>query len=120
MAGNVLSHWYGVCERMAHGPFSEPLNVVSSVLFMIVSVATYRYYHRNEDIQRRWVWDIHALTFLTFIIGLNSAVFHSFPSPTTELLDTIPIVMFIMIYFTSVLFRIGRCSICWFRSFPGR
>lgn len=111
MDGNMISHWYGVCERAMHGPMAEPLNVLSSLLFMIVAVATYRYYHRNEDIQRRWIWDIHALTVLTFIIGVNSMVFHTFPTPTTELLDTIPIVMFIMIYFTSVLFRIGRCTL---------
>ncbi len=111
MAGNVISHWYGVCERAAHGPFAEPLNVISSVLFMIVAVATYRYYYKNEDVRRRRIWDIHALTFLTFVIGVNSIIFHSFPSPTTELLDTIPIVMFIMIYFTSVLFRIGRTTL---------
>lgn len=107
----MISHWYGVCERTMHGPMAEPLNVISSLLFMIVAIATYRYYHRNEDIQRRWIWDIHVLTVLTFIIGLNSMVFHSFPTPTTELMDTVPIVMFIMIYFTSVLFRIGRCTL---------
>lgn len=111
MANSVISHWYGVCERAATGSLAEPLNVLSSILFMIVAVTIYRYYHKNEDVCRRRIWDIHALTFLTFIIGVNSIIFHSFPSPTTELMDTIPIVMFIMIYFTSVLFRIGRCSL---------
>ncbi len=106
-----ISHWYGVCERTGLEVISEPLNVVSSILFMVVAVTIYKYYHKNEDVQRRWIWDIHAMTFLTFIIGFNSIVFHAWPSPTTELMDTIPIVMFIMIYFTSVLFRIGRCSL---------
>lgn len=106
-----ISHWYGVCERHGHGMLAEPLNVISSFMFMIVAVAIYRYYHRHEDLDRRWIWDIHALTTLCFIIGVNSTIFHSFPSPTTELLDTIPIVMFIILYFWSVLFRIGRCTL---------
>ncbi len=111
MEGIVTTHWYGVCERTAQDMFSEPLNVLSSFLFMFVAVAIYRYYHRNEDVRSRRIWDIHALTFLTFCIGFNSIVFHLMPTPTTELMDTIPIVMFIMIYYTSVLFRIGRCTI---------
>lgn len=105
-----ISHWYGVCERGALGPFAEPLNVVSSLLFIIVAIATYRYYRKNEDLKGRWIWDVHILTIITFIIGLNSVIFHSFPSPTTELLDTVPIVIFIILYFWSVLFRIGRCT----------
>lgn len=111
MEAIVSTHWYGICERESELYYAEPLNVISSILFMFVSVAIYRYYHKHEDLQRRWIWDIHALTFLTFIIGFNSVVFHSFPTPLTELMDTIPIVMFIMIYFTSVLFRIGKCTL---------
>ena len=90
--------------------FAEPLNVLSSFFFMGVAVWIYRYYHRHEDLERKWIWDIHALTFLCFIVGFNSAVFHTFPTPVTELLDTLSIVMFIVIYFWSVLFRIGRCN----------
>jgi len=111
MDGTPLSHWYGVCERHAETWVAEPLNVLSSFLFIFVGIAIYRYYHHHADLERRWIWDIHALTVLTVIIGINSAIFHSFPSPTTELADTIPIVMFILLYFWSVLFRIGRCNL---------
>ena len=110
MHSGLMTEWSGVCERGGLGMLAEPLNVLSSFAFMIVSVSIYRYYHRHEDLDRKWLWDIHALTFLTFIIGVNSVIFHSFPSPTTELMDTIPIVMFIILYFWSVLFRIGRCT----------
>ncbi len=106
-----LTHWYGICERHATGVLAEPLNVLSSIAFMVVAVSIYRFYHRHEDLDRRWIWDVHALTFLTFIIGINSVIFHAFPSPTTELLDTLSIVLFIVIYFWSVLFRIGRCNL---------
>lgn len=106
----TLSHFYGVCERHAEGFFAEPLNTLSNIGFLYVAVMIYRFYHKHEDVMGRWIWDIHAMTFLTFIIGINSIIFHAYPNTTTELMDTIPIVMFIMVYFTSVLFRIGRTT----------
>jgi len=114
MNDGLVAHWYGVCERNGLGILAEPLNVLSSFAFIFVAITIFRYYRRHEDLDRKWVWDIHVLTGLTFIIGVNSIIFHSFPSPTTELLDTIPIVLFILLYFWSVLFRIGRCT--WFQA----
>lgn len=111
MSNTPLTHWYGVCERTALGPLAEPLNVLSSLAFMFVAIAIYRHYHSHEDVQKKWIWDIHALTFITFLIGVNSIAFHAFPSQITELADTLTIVLFIMLYFTSVLFRIGRTTI---------
>jgi hypothetical protein len=110
MATAPLTHWYGVCERSGHGMLAEPLNLISSFMFMAVAVSIYRYYKSNEDVQNHKIWDIHALTFITFLIGFNSVVFHAFPNPTTELADTITIVFFIILYFWSVLFRIGKCT----------
>ncbi|MFZ4124607.1 MAG: ceramidase domain-containing protein [Rickettsiales bacterium] len=107
----TLSHLYGVCERHAEGMLAEPLNVISNIGFLYVAVAIYRYYHKHEDVMGRWIWDIHALTFLTFFIGVNSIIFHAYPTTTTELMDTIPIVLFIIIYFISVIFRIGRTTL---------
>lgn len=111
MSNTTLTHWYGVCERAGLGPIAEPLNVISSFAFMFVAVAIYRHYKRHEDIEGKWIWDIHALTFITFLIGVNSVAFHAFPNQTTELADTLTIVLFIILYFWCVLFRIGRCTI---------
>ncbi len=106
-----IEHWYGVCERSAPGVWAEPLNVLSSLVFMIVAVAIYRHYHRHEDLIKKWIWDIHALTFITFLIGFNSVAFHLFPNPYTELADKLTIVLFIVLYFWAVLFRVMRCTI---------
>lgn len=105
-----LTHWYGVCERHGLGFIAEPLNVLSSFAFIFVAMMITRYYRREEDIIDKWRWDIRVMISLCFVIGVNSVVFHAFPTPMTELLDTIAIVAFIMIYFLSVLFRIGRCN----------
>lgn len=105
-----ISHWYGICERHGLGFLAEPLNVLSSFAFVAVAISIYRYYQKEEDIQNRRIWDIQILTFITFMIGVNSVIFHAYPTPTTELMDTVAIVFFIIIYFWSVLFRIGRCN----------
>ena len=114
-AGHPMEHnthhdWYGVCERGGLGVLAEPMNVLSSLMFMIVAVSIFRYYRRHEDLERKWIWDIHVMTFMTFMIGVNSVLFHAFPTPFTEALDTAAIVVFILMYFWSVLFRIGRCN----------
>jgi hypothetical protein len=106
-----LSHLYGLCERHGPGLLQEPLNVISNFGFIYVAIAIYRYYKRHEDIGKRWIWDIRVLTLLVFTIGVNSIIFHAYPTRMTELMDTIPIVMFILIYFVSVLFRIGRVNL---------
>lgn len=111
MRTGSLTHWYGVCERAGLGFLQEPLNVLSSFAFVFVAVAIYRHYHRHEDLQKKWIWDVHALTFITFLIGVNSVAFHAVPTPVTELADTVTIVLFIILYFWSVLFRIGRTTI---------
>jgi Ceramidase len=105
-----ITHWYGVCERHAEGMLSEPLNTLSNLAFLTVAVAIYRYYKSNEDIALKRIYDVQVMTFLIFIIGINSIIFHTNPTPVTELMDTIPIVMFILIYFVSVIFRIGKCT----------
>lgn len=111
MSTPSLTHWYGVCERTGTSFLSEPLNVLSSFAFIFVAMAIYRHYHRHEDLEQKWIWDIHALTVITFLIGVNSIAFHAFPSRLTELADTVTIVLFIILYFWCVLFRIGRCNL---------
>lgn len=107
----VLQHVYGVCERTSGDLLSEPLNVLSNGLFFLVGVMIYRYYHRHPDLKGKWIWDIHAMTFLIFTIGFCSTVFHLHPTPVTELMDITPIVIFIMIFFVSIITRIGRTNL---------
>ena len=124
MDANYLAHAYGVCERTAPGLFEEPFNLLSSLGFFAVAIALYRFYSREcAGMKDKWVWDVYALKFLVVMIGLGSVSFHSFPSVVTELMDMIPIVIFILVFFFSVLFRIGKtnlfqASVC-FMAFAG-
>ena len=84
MKSASMSHWYGICERTSLSIYAEPLNVLSSFAFMFVAVAIFRQYRRHEDLHGKWIWDVRILTLITFIIGINSIVFHAFPSALTE------------------------------------
>lgn len=111
MEPTTAAHWYGVCERTAPGMLAEPLNVLTSFAFIFVAIAIFRYYRAHEDVRGHWVGDIHFLTANTFLIGTCSIIFHTVPTPMTEAFDEGSIVVFIVVYFWSVLFRIGRCSL---------
>lgn len=110
-AGDSIQHIYGLCERGHSGLWQEPLNVFSNLLFMYVAYKIYAYYSKHPDINGKRVWDIHAMTFLVFAIGAFSSIFHMYPTIHTELMDIVPIVLFINLFFFSVLFRIGKCNI---------
>ncbi len=107
----LLQHKFGVCERTSDSFFAEPLNALTSLLFLVTAVAIYRFYRDHSDVRGKWIWDVHALTFLTACICVGSFSFHTMPSPVTELIDIVPIVMFIVIYFISAIFRVARASL---------
>jgi hypothetical protein len=108
----TINHFYGLCERGTNPSFwGEPLNALTNLFFVYVAVAIYRYYRKHPDLSGYKIWDIHVLTFLTFFIAVGSFSFHTMPSILTELLDITPIVMFIIIFFWSALFRIAKCNL---------
>jgi hypothetical protein len=107
----ALVHSFGLCERTALGPFEEPLNMISNMLFFMVAIALIRYYRSHPDLRGKWIWDLHVLTGLIMLIGVGSTVFHTVPSTTTELMDIIPIVVFIVLFFTSIIVRVGKTGV---------
>ncbi|TAF76540.1 MAG: hypothetical protein EAZ52_04140 [Alphaproteobacteria bacterium] len=111
MVGESLTHNYGLCERESLAWFAEPLNVISSLLFFVVAIMVFRYMRRfQEDLHGYKIYDLHAMNALIFMIGIGSTLYHVHPTPTTELIDMIPIVSFIVVFFLSAMRRIVKCS----------
>ncbi|MDX1949593.1 MAG: hypothetical protein SFT90_03715 [Rickettsiales bacterium] len=108
-----LAHSFGVCERHSHGMWEEPLNVVSSLCFFIAGFLNFHYYFYNPEISQKRILDIHILTILTFCIGVASTLFHMMPNYYTELLDILFIVIFINVFFFSVMIRLVGLN--WFQ-----
>lgn len=107
---NPMMSVYGLCERAGPGLFEEPLNSISNAGFLIAGLAIHKYMKNHPDLDGQWIWDIRIIKWLTFSIFICSSMFHLYPSHLTELMDTIPIVGIIVLFFLSAMVRIARCN----------
>jgi membrane-associated HD superfamily phosphohydrolase len=105
-----LSHAYGLCERSAPGLWAEPLNLLSSLMFIFVAVALFRFAKKQTELHGKWKVDVYVLIFLVGCIGVASLTFHAYPTYYTELADISFIVLFINLYFIGAMLRIVKCG----------
>ncbi|MEG4007045.1 ceramidase domain-containing protein [Microcoleus sp. Pol11C1] len=78
------------CERMMPGLWSEPLNAVSNISFLIAAGAIFQLARRQQQVPTG-IW---ILITLATSIGIGSALFHTFATQWARLLDVIPIMIF--------------------------
>ncbi|MEG4029894.1 MULTISPECIES: ceramidase domain-containing protein [unclassified Microcoleus] len=81
---------YLYCERLIPGLWSEPLNAISNVSFIIAAWAIWQLARRHHKISPG-IWILIALT---TSIGIGSFLFHTFATRWANLLDVIPILVF--------------------------
>lgn len=105
-----------MCEALHSGEswFSEPLNVLSSALFLVTAFALHYYFRKSQNrhpsAPRYFDLDIRLLIGVIYAIGVSSLLLHSIPNSVTEFFDVISISLFIIVFFFSVMLRILRCS----------
>ncbi len=98
---------HNLCERGSDlGMWVEPLNTITSAGFLIAAFLIFRMYKAHADYKDKRMWDVYFLNICMVFIGLSSIGFHMTPSYYTEIADTAFIVVFILVYFTSAMFRI--------------
>lgn len=78
------------CGRFSPGAFGEPLNSLSNVAFVAGAWFALIVWRRNAD---RDPWQL-VLFALAAAIGVGSFTFHTWPTPTTLLVDLVPIQIF--------------------------
>ena len=78
------------CERLIPGLWSEPLNAISNVSFIIAAWAIWQLAQRHHT-RSPGMWILIALA---TSIGIGSFLFHTFATPWANLLDVIPILLF--------------------------
>lgn len=85
------------CERTGPEFWSEPVNAVTNLAFIIAAFFLVRMILRaGPDVRRdAAVW---ILAGLVFVIGVGSSLFHTFATRWAMLSDVIPIALFILIY----------------------
>ncbi len=88
------------CERITTGLMAEPLNVYSSLLFMVAAFFVWRFAKKNELL--RGVEKV--LLVLMMLVAIGSSVFHMFANQWSMWADLGPIFAFLILY----VFQYGK------------
>ncbi|HXH04751.1 MAG TPA: ceramidase domain-containing protein [Candidatus Competibacteraceae bacterium] len=99
------------CERIAAGPWGEPLNLLSSLAFLLAAALALRLYRAQPGLRPGNSPDLLALIALLTAIGIGSGLWHALATRWAELLDVIPIMLFISLYLLSTLYRVFRLGV---------
>jgi hypothetical protein len=92
------------CERTDASLWSEPVNAISNVAFLIAAAVALRLWSRED----RGDWPALALIIVVAIVGLGSFVFHAVATTGSILADVVPIAVFIYGYLLLALRRFVR------------
>ena len=85
----------GYCERLDLTFWAEPINAVTNLAFMIAAVIMWR---RTGGMPLA-----RALCVILFLIGVGSALFHTFATIWAVNADVIPILVFVLVYLYGIL-----------------
>lgn len=78
------------CERIDASFWSEPVNAVTNLAFIVAALVMWR---RTAGL----VWG-RLLSAVLFVIGVGSFLFHTFAQAWAATADTVPILVFVLIY----------------------
>lgn len=98
------------CERTDPSFWSEPVNALSNVGFLVAAVALAM---RARADGGRVPGDVSILALLIALIGIGSFVFHTVATVWASLLDVVFIQIFIYVYLTRYLRRIVGVNLIW-------
>ena len=80
------------CERTGPDYWSEPVNALTNLAFLIAALIMARRLHGSGMAMGR------ALAGVLFVIGIGSWLFHTHANALTSLMDVLPILGFILLY----------------------
>ena len=82
------------CERVGMGVFAEPLNAVSNVSFLLAALAAWVLATRTGALSA----GVRVLIAVGASVGIGSILWHTYPTMLTLILDSVPILIFIIWY----------------------
>lgn len=88
------------CERTGPEFWSEPLNAISNVAFILAALLVWAILGGQQDREAR------ILTLNLGVIGIGSFLFHTYAQTWAEMADVLPIQAFILIYLYFAMIRI--------------
>ncbi len=84
----------GYCERVDPSYWSEPVNAVSNIAFIIAAALALREARARGALDAGMAW----LIFLVTVTGVGSYLFHTHAQMWAAMADTTPIMLFILSY----------------------
>ncbi len=93
------------CERTGLGFWSEPVNALTNLAFLIAAVWLWR--------RSRGLILAQVLCVILFAIGIGSFLFHTTAMRWAALADTLPILLFILTYIYAVNLHVWRWRWWW-------
>jgi len=89
------------CERQDQSFWSEPLNALTNVAFLLAAAAAFWLWRRQSKADGPAL----ALIVVTALVGVGSFIFHTVATQGAALFDVVPIAIFIYGYFLLALRR---------------
>ena len=89
------------CERQGHGFWSEPVNALTNIAFLLAAAAAFALWRRRRETDH----PVLALIVVTALVGVGSFIFHTVATRGAMLFDVVPIAVFIYGYFLLALRR---------------
>jgi hypothetical protein len=89
------------CERQGHGFWSEPVNALTNIAFLLAAAAAFALWRRRRETDHPAL----ALIVVTALVGVGSFIFHTIATRGAMLFDVVPIAVFIYGYFLLALRR---------------
>ena len=89
------------CERPDHGFWSEPVNALTNIAFLLAAAAAFALWRRGRESD----YPALALIVVTALVGVGSFIFHTVATRGAMLFDVVPIAVFIYGYFLLALRR---------------
>jgi hypothetical protein len=79
------------CERLGPGPIAEPLNAISNLAFIIAAILAARRMRELTNLSL----EVRLLPWSLGVVAVGSALYHTYRSPGTYILDVVPLTVFI-------------------------
>ena len=82
------------CERLGPGLLAEPLNAVSNISFLLAAWAAWVLAKRTGTLSA----GVRVLIAIAASVGIGSILWHTYPTSLTLILDSVPILIFLIWY----------------------
>lgn len=92
------------CERTDWSFWSEPLNALTNLAFVVAAICIVRRVRRERGVV---LWDAAVLAALAVLVGVGSFLFHTFATVWSRWLDLLFIAVFIYLLIARFLARVA-------------